>query len=163
LVARRPGPRTEPPSHPTATGGAHAAVCRYPGPALPNRGPRSSKRNAIMHTCSGAPSARVRSSASSSTPDSCVLQLIHVLHEGARNHSVKKAIVNAGMWGAFDPGYFASKLPQIKIKPVERIGHRSITERVDSCHRLSVGYRQCRQYHHRTALASLATPVNSCG
>jgi hypothetical protein len=31
LVARRPGPRAEPPSHPTATGGAHAAICRPRG------------------------------------------------------------------------------------------------------------------------------------
>jgi hypothetical protein len=28
LAAHRPGPRAAPPSHPTATGGAHTAICR---------------------------------------------------------------------------------------------------------------------------------------
>jgi hypothetical protein len=37
LAAHRPGPRAAPPSHPTAMGGAHAAICRDPGAALPNK------------------------------------------------------------------------------------------------------------------------------
>jgi hypothetical protein len=31
LAAHRPGPRAAPPSHPTATGGAHTAICRPRG------------------------------------------------------------------------------------------------------------------------------------
>jgi hypothetical protein len=31
LAAHRPGPRAAPPSHPTAMGGAHAAICRPRG------------------------------------------------------------------------------------------------------------------------------------
>jgi hypothetical protein len=63
--------------------------------------------------------------ASSSTPAGCLLQLIHGLDEGARGAKSdwKKKLL--ALKGFFDPGYFVSRLLQIKPERERPVDNRS--------------------------------------